>query len=389
MDETLVPQENKKELNQPPTKQELENFQKHQEQVLTLQRMREIEAEIKEKEEKELLDIVKAKEIPLNKNVGIQESYLAELQDKEGNLSYELYDKTKYLGASNEQGLIILEDQYITEMNQSLERYEDLFHDQYLIEQEQGLVPEEIKEQGMYTKSELENVPEIAKECDEKEQQKQEKEENENAIQKMEDDLGMHIVSLVRIEDENFSEDVIGRQTGYKEQYVALTDSGTFHLIGEDQNGKYELNPDFIGATTATANEQPEYNENGECCGESYTDMVMRRSDGTTSNLALDLNYGEINLYNRDTNEEIITATTRPSKEEIEEAKEADQKGRTIAEQEKYVEQMAERVNKGEESAERLEKERQELEQAKKEQEEEEDLYYESWVESQRRKGYM
>ena len=63
--------------------------------------------------------------------------------------------------------------------------------------------------------------------------------------------------------------------------------------------------------------------------------MVMRRSDGTTSNLALNLNYGEISLYNRDTNEEIVTATTKPSEEEIEEAKEADQKGRTIAEQEK------------------------------------------------------
>lgn len=389
MDNKIVPKQHEKEMNEKQIKQELENFQKHQEQVLTLQRMREIEAEIEENDEKKVMDMVKVEHIPLNKNVGIQDAYLAELQDEQGNLSYELYNQTKYLGASNEQGLIILDDQYIAEMNQRLERYEELFHDQYLIKQDQALVPEEIKDQGIYAKNELENMPEIAKECDEKEQEAKEKQENEDAIQKMEDDLGMHIVSLVRIEDENFSEDVIGRQTGYTEQYVALTDSGTFYLIGEDHNGKYELNPDFVGATTATANEQPEYNENGECCGKSYTDMVMRRSDGTTSNLALNLNYGEISLYNRDTNEEIVTATTRPSAEEIEEAKEADQKGRTIAEQEKYVDRMAERVNKGEESAERLEKERQELERAKKEQEEEEDRYYESWVESQRRKGYM
>ena len=99
------------------------------------------------------MDMVKVEHIPLNKNVGIQDAYLAELQDEQGNLSYELYDQTKYLGASNEQGLIILDDQYIAEMNQRLERYEELFHDQYLIKQDQALVLEEIKDQGIYAKN--------------------------------------------------------------------------------------------------------------------------------------------------------------------------------------------------------------------------------------------
>ena len=57
-----------------------------------------------------------------------------------------------------------MDDQYIAEMNQRLERYEELFHDQYLIKQDQALVPEEIKDQGIYAKNELENI--VKQDCE-------------------------------------------------------------------------------------------------------------------------------------------------------------------------------------------------------------------------------
>ena len=39
----------------------------------------------------------------------------------------------------------------------------------------------------------------------------------------MQEDTGLELVSLVRIEDENFSRDVVGRETGYAEQSLGIT----------------------------------------------------------------------------------------------------------------------------------------------------------------------
>lgn len=387
MEKKMVPQEHGETINEKQKKQELEILKQHQEQVLTLQRMKEIEKEIEQMEvqEKKLQDIIKVDGVELSSQVKIQKAYLAQL-GKEDDFSYLLYTDQELIGKSNETGMIVLTPEYINARNQQLAIYEERFGDNYLIDVDQELDPLAIQENSeeLVYKSELERIPEIEKEAEAPEEKRDR--QNEDTVHNIEDDLGMHIVSLVRIEDENFSEEVIGRQTGYKEQYVALTDHNTFHLIGENPNGKYELNPDFLGATTAETNEQPEYDENGNCCGSSYTDLVMRRSDGTRSNLAIDLNYGQIGLYNRETNEEIRTSTCKPTEQEIEEAREADEKGRTIAEQEKYVDQLAEKVNRGEESVETLEAERKKLEERK---EEEEDPYYESWVEEQHRKGNM
>ena len=58
----------------------------------------------------------------------------------------------------------------------------------------------------------------------------------------MQEDTGLELVSLVRIEDENFSRDVIGRETGYAEQYMGMTKDGTICLVGLRPDNKFELN---------------------------------------------------------------------------------------------------------------------------------------------------
>ena len=137
----------------------------------------------------------------------------------------------------------------------------------------------------------------------------------------MQEDTGLELVSLVRIEDENFSRDVVGRETGYAEQYMGITKDGTICLLGLRPDNKFELNPDFVGARTARTDEQP-----GEC-GKSSVDMVVPRKDGTTSSLGIDINYGQISLTNRNTNEPIHTSNYQPSDLDAEKYKLEEEKG--------------------------------------------------------------
>ena len=124
-----------------------------------------------------------------------------------------------------------------------------------------------------------------------------------------------------RSKEAGFSRDVIGRETGYAEQYIGITKDGSICLVGLRPDNKFEVNPEFVGARTATTNEQP-----GEC-GKSSVDMVVPRKDGTTSNLGIDIDYGEITLTNRNTNEPIETSNYKPSDVDIEKHKLEEEKG--------------------------------------------------------------
>ncbi len=128
----------------------------------------------------------------------------------------------------------------------------------------------------------------------------------------MQEDTGLEIVSLVKIEDENFSKEVVGKETGYADQYMGITKDGTICLLGLRPDNKFELNPDFYGARTARPDEQP-----GRC-GDSSVDMVVPRKDGKTSGLGIDINFGNISLTNRNTNEPIETSNYKPSEVDIE-----------------------------------------------------------------------
>ena len=55
--------------------------------------------------------------------------------------------------------------------------------------------------------------------------------------------------------------------------------------------------------------------------------MVVPRKDGTTSSLGIDINYGQISLTNRNTNEPIQTSNYKPSDVEAEKHKLEEEQG--------------------------------------------------------------
>ncbi len=268
--------------------------------------------EIKEKAEVENADNIEniylLSEAELNEQIKIKAKQLALVAYKTG--KYDLYKNTELIATIDENGMVELEEEYSKELEKYLPP--------------ESLEMEKVDPEEMIEKSKEEGKTDLKKE----EEKEKEEEEKEETVDKLKEDTGLEIISLVRIEDERFSDDVVGYQTGYSEQYVALTKDGTFHLVGEKSDGSFEEHPDFLGATSAHTSEQPEYDENGNCCGNSSVDMVMRRADGTRSSLGIDMSYGEITLTNRDTNEPIETSNYTPTQSEIDERKLADAKGR-------------------------------------------------------------
>lgn len=268
--------------------------------------------EIKEKAEVENADNIEniylLSEAELNEQIKIKAKQLALVAYKTG--KYDLYKNTELIATIDENGMVELEEEYSKELEKYLPP--------------ESLEMEKVVPEEMIEKSKEEGKTDLKKE----EEKEKEEEEKEETVDKLKEDTGLEIISLVRIEDERFSDDVVGYQTGYSEQYVALTKDGTFHLVGEKSDGSFEEHPDFLGATSAHTSEQPEYDENGNCCGNSSVDMVMRRADGTRSSLGIDMSYGEITLTNRDTNEPIETSNYTPTQSEIDERKLADAKGR-------------------------------------------------------------
>ena len=254
---------------------------------------------------------------------------------------YELYKDYDLIAISNEQGLLEVTDEY-------REQLEGLIPAQYLELKE--IEPEELEE-----RSKEEDKTDLKKE--------EEKEEQKETVNKMQEDTGLELVSLVRIEDENFSRDVVGRETGYAEQYMGITKDGTICLLGLRPDNKFELNPDFVGARTAITDEQP------GACGKSSVDMVVPRKDGSTSALGIDINYGQISLTNRRTNEPIQTSNYRPSDTDAEKYKLEEEKG-----------------NK-EDLVRKLEEERKKEEQKKKEEQEKEEDDGHGWPEERKAPG--
>lgn len=222
---------------------------------------------------------------------------LALVAYKTGN--YDIYKNYELIATTNEQGLLEITDEYHKELI--------------------ALIPPQCLELKEIEPKDLE---EISKQEDKTDLKKEEeKEEQKETVNKMQEDTGLELVSLIRIEDENFSRDVVGRETGYAEQYMGITKNGTICLVGLRPDNKFELNPDFVGARTARTDEQP-----GEC-GKSSVDMVVPRKDGTTSSLGIDINYGQISLTNRNTNEPIQTSNYKPSDVEAEKHKLEEEQG--------------------------------------------------------------
>ena len=272
---------------------------------------------IKEKTEVENADNIEniylLSEEKLNDLIKIEAKKVALVAYQTG--KYDLYKDYSLVATIDEEGLVELDEEY---KDKVIEKIPSYMQENELEVSE--LDPEELIEQS-----------------------------KEDGKTNLKEDTGLDIISLVRIEDERFSDDVVGYQTGYSEQYVALTKDGTFHLVGEKANGEFEENPDFLGASSAHASEQPEYDENGNCCGNSTVDLVMRRSDGTRSSLGIDMSYGSITLTNRDTNEPIATSNYTPTQSDIDEKQLADAKGRDLLLQKEKEEEEKKKAKKREE----------------------------------------
>lgn len=301
--------------------------------------------EIKEKTEVENADnlenIYLLSEAELNEQIKIKAKQLALVAYKTG--EYDLYKNYDLIATIDENGLVQLDEEYQKQL------------EEYLPEtalEVSELDPEELKEQSK------EDGKTNLKEVEEKEKEEEEKEET---VDKLKEDTGLEILALVRIEDERFSEDIVGYQTGYSEQYVALTKDGTFHLIGEKADGSFEEHPDFLGASSARPGEQPEYDEHGNCCGNSTVDLVMRRSDGKES-LGIDMSYGSITLTNIDTNEPIATSNYTPTQSDIDEKQLSDAKGRQLLLEKEKAKQLEEEKKKAEQEAQEQEEEEEEEE---------------------------
>ena len=296
--------------------------------------------EIKEKTEVENADnlenIYLLSEAELNEQIKIKAKQLALVAYKIG--EYDFYKNYDLIATIDENGLVQLDEEYQKQL------------EEYLPEtalEVSELDPEELKEQSK------EDGKTNLKEVEEKEKEEEEKEET---VDKLKEDTGLEILALVRIEDERFSEDIVGYQTGYSEQYVALTKDGTFHLIGEKADGSFEEHPDFLGASSARPGEQPEYDEHGNCCGNSTVDLVMRRSDGKES-LGIDMSFGSITLTNIDTNEPIATSNYTPTQSDIDEKQLADAKGRQLLLEKEKAKQLEEEKKKSEQEAQEEEEE--------------------------------
>lgn len=293
--------------------------------------------EIKEKTEVENADNIEniylLSEEKLNDLIKIEAKKVALVAYQTG--KYDLYKDYSLVATIDEEGLVELDEEY---KDKVIEKIPSYMQENELEVSE--LDPEELIEQSK------EDGKTNLKEVEEKEKEEEEKEET---VDKLKEDTGLDIISLVRIEDERFSEDIVGYQTGYSEQYVALTKDGTFHLVGEKANGEFEENPDFLGASSAHVSEQPEYDENGNCCGNSSVDLVMRRADGTRSSLGIDVSYGSITLTNRDTNEPITTSNYTPTQSDIDEKQLADAKGRDLLLQKEKEEEEKKKAKRREE----------------------------------------
>ena len=321
------------------------------------ERIQEIEKQIKKLEDKEkdgeYLKSLKDKLLSEQKTKGdienihsLSDIELEQIKTKAKELAliayksgeYDLYKNYELIATTNEQGLLEVTEDYHKELTERIPaRFLDL---------------KEIEPKKLEEKSKEQDKTDL--------KQEEEKEEQKETVNKMQEDTGLELVSLVRIEDENFSRDVVGRETGYAEQYMGITKNGTICLVGLRPDNKFELNPDFVGARTARTDEQP-----GEC-GKSSVDMVVPRKDGTTSSLGIDINYGQISLTNRNTNEPIHTSNYQPSDVDAEKYKLEEEKG-----------------NK--ESLERkLEEERKIEEQRKKEEQEKEDDDGHGWPEERK-----
>lgn len=345
-----------------------------QEQILTLQRMRELEKEINviQQEKKQTIkDIIRINNVELTPKLKLNEAYIVELENEQKELSYELYSEHGLIGRSNEEGLIILDSDYITQMDEKFGQYGA----EYLIPTEnKSLDPNLLQEQStqLYRYSSLEQEQQGIEAIT---QGKRKEENPDKTVSQMEDDLGCDISSCVRIEDEDFSQEVLGHQTGHQEKYIAYSRSrNTFLLIGQSSSNKFEEIKDICGAEgggQAAEKTYLEYDEQGNPVEIESPSFVMERRDGIQGALALDMRYGEICVSNltptehqsgKYVSEEMnIGHSIRPTPDEIE------LKKRTQKEREKALAMKEEEVKKREQELEEGNTSKNDLSIAKKE----------------------
>lgn len=352
-------------------------------EMLTLQKMRELEKEIdlREEDKKSIKDIIKIDNLELSPMLKLNEAYLVELEDQMKELSYELYTEKGLISVDNKEGLVQIDPNYIAEKNEQLGEYGS----EYLIPVENEIMdPNMIKEQSL----DLNKKSELEKREPTQQKENEQKEDPDEKISKMEDDLGCDITSCVEIQDENFSEEVLGHQTGHEEKYIGYSKSrNTFILIGKKGNNYDEIQ-DICGAQgggEASRKTYCEYDESGRPVDIDAPSFVMTRNDGKEGALALDMHYGAICVSNLTPNdkeegkydsEEIrVGHSVRPTPDEVELSKEREEKAKAIQQKQKEIEELESNMKHDENKEQELDESKQELDNMKRDAQEDDDLY--------------
>ncbi len=271
-----------------------------------LELKRQLELESGEKVKIKQMTYLKGVDLILNNS---EQAILVEKELENKQLEYELYkvgeeDFTKIAEYDREKNELILTEEYIREELEKARIDQDI---------EVRITPEEIVNKAKEIE-ELEEVKEVTSKESEPELEEDEVDQDEIVTAAIQDDLGIEISKCYKIEDENYAQDVLGRETG--EDHYIVVEKGTGRNIaisGNQKSGFHEnkeLNSSRGGGEAATQN----------------SSQVIKDKNGK-SVMAIDNKSG--NIYVLEENEEGKIEPRR-----------LDSRPMTVAEKEKYIEEV-------------------------------------------------
>lgn len=252
-----------------------------------------------------------------------ESEYEMYIKGKEGFESISEYDKEKNelklkkdyvqdildeLKLDQELDVTIKPEELLREDRDIIKEKEDLEQDKEMLEEKQ---PEEQNEK--------------------KEDLKDKEEKPINEKEKMEKDLGMKVTSVFEIQDERFSKNVLGGEKGEASYIVYCPDDNEFKICSKNGD-KFEERKEVLGSqggAVATNTKVNEYNENGDLVEVDSPSFVMVGSDDSEPSMAIDMKYGEINVYmlekqengQKFNKEKVVGRSIEPNQEYIEKMK--------------------------------------------------------------------
>lgn len=324
---------------------------------IVAQRIAQIREEIEQRKDVQVKGIYAVKSIAINDLVNLENVYLVELESEEEKLEYELYNLERRIGKSNEYGMIDLDEDYIEQINEKIDKA--TLKREYHIPENHEINPQDLNVDKEYEqKEEKHKKHEEPKLENQDKQEELKKQEAKKTVDKMEEDLGCDVTSCMKIKDENFSKNVLGHQTGTQNKYLAYCHSRNTFIIVEEAKGKYYEISDLCAAQggQATKKVTREYDEKGNLIEGETPTMIMQRRDGKPGAVAIDIKYGEICIseltpdpknQGKFVKQEIEAGhTIKPTTEEVYLAKKEEEKQVAIAEKEAKIAALKEEQRK-------------------------------------------